>query len=108
MRGVHLGTKTGRTPGVKLGYSQIANLVYLMRKGTVSRHRAFDMMGRNLASNLYHTLRPVAWADHSGRLWGNLLACIDLALGRCDPQRVLALGARRGQAARADRATAPR
>ena len=33
--GVHLGHKQGRGSGVTLGYSQIANAVYLARKGTV-------------------------------------------------------------------------
>jgi hypothetical protein len=33
-RGVHLGTKAARTPGVRLGYSQVVNPVYLARKGT--------------------------------------------------------------------------
>ena len=34
LRGVHLGVKRGRTSGVKLGYSQIANPLYMLRKGT--------------------------------------------------------------------------
>ena len=33
-RGVHLGVKAARQRGVQLGYSQVANPVYLMRKGT--------------------------------------------------------------------------
>ncbi len=37
LEGVHLGTKVGRSPGVRLGYSQIANPVYLMRKRTAER-----------------------------------------------------------------------
>jgi hypothetical protein len=35
MIGVHLGTKRGRTAGIRLGYSQIANPIYLRRKGTL-------------------------------------------------------------------------
>ena len=38
-RGVHLGVKQGRQPGLKLGYSQIANPFYLMRKGTMGLRR---------------------------------------------------------------------
>lgn len=57
-RGVHLGTKTGRTPGMNLGYSQIANPVYLVRKGTLAWPRARNLMMRNVASNLAGTLRP--------------------------------------------------
>lgn len=91
MRGVHLGTKVGRTPGLRLGYSQIANPCYMIRKGTIGRKRARDMMLRNLASNLRGTFFPVEWADYRGRLWGNLLAIADLLTGRSDPERVLRL-----------------
>ena len=33
--GVHLGSNSGRTSGVCFGYSQIANPLYLWRKGTL-------------------------------------------------------------------------
>ena len=88
-RGVHLGTKTGRTPGLNLGYSQIANPVYMLRKGTIAWPRARRLMLRNIASNLLGTLRPRPWADYRGRLIGNMTAILDLCLGRCDPQRIL-------------------
>lgn len=91
LRGVHLGTKTGRTPGKKLGYSQVANLIYLWRKGTITRKAMWIRISRNIASNLRHSLLPVAWADHRGRLLGNLLAFIDLVLGRCIPSRITTL-----------------
>ena len=35
LNGVHLATKSGRISGMKFGYSQIANPVYLVRKGTM-------------------------------------------------------------------------
>lgn len=35
LRGVHRGSKRGRTPGTRLGYSQMANPFYLVRKGTL-------------------------------------------------------------------------
>lgn len=91
MRGVHLGTKTGRTPGVFLGYSQIANPVYLLKKGSISRRHAYEMMARNGASNLVRSLRPPRWADYRGRLRGNLLALTDLMRGRASPDRILTL-----------------
>ncbi len=91
MRGVHLGTKTGRTPGVRLGYSQVANPWYLIGKGTISRKRARDLVMRNVASNLRGTVMPVEWADYRGRLKGNLLALRDVLLGRSDPERILSL-----------------
>jgi hypothetical protein len=37
LRGVHLGTKRSeRSPGKRLGYSQIANPVYIARKETIA------------------------------------------------------------------------
>ena len=47
-RGVHLGTKLGRTSGVRFGYSQMVNPVYLARKGSFSWGRALRSMARNL------------------------------------------------------------
>jgi len=91
MRGVHLGTKTGRTPGVMLGYSQIANPMYLVRKGSMSWRHALTMMSRNTTSNLLHSVRPPAWADFRGRLHGNLIAIGDVLRGRDSPARVLEL-----------------
>jgi len=91
MRGVHLGTKSGRTHGRYLGYSQIANPIYLIRKGTISRRRARDLMLRNIASNLVGTIRPRPWADYRGRLMGNLIALRDVLTGRVRPDRILEL-----------------
>ncbi len=91
MRGVHLGTKSGRTPGVRHGYSQFANPVYLLRKGTISRRHAAKLMGRNFASNLVRSFRPPPWVDYRGRLRGNLLAIRDILTGRDSPARILDL-----------------
>ena len=91
LRGVHLGTKSGRTPGVKLGYSQIANPAYLIRKGTMAPRRALRLMARNVAANALKSLRPEPWVDRRGRLRGNMLALLDLARGRAAPERILDL-----------------
>ena len=88
LRGVHLGTKTGRTPGRKLGYSQMVNPVYLMRKGTMAPRRALRLMARNLASNLIYSVRPRPWTDSRGRLIGNLRGLWDIATGRAAPGRI--------------------
>ncbi len=90
-RGVHLGVKSGRTSGLRLGYSQIANPVYLARKGSYEWRRALWSMARHLAINAVRAFRPEPWVDRRGRLRGNLLALSDLARGRCDPRRILAL-----------------
>jgi len=89
MRGVHLGTKTGRTPGVKLGYSQIANPVYLLRKGSMTPRHVFEMTARNTLSNIMHSFQSRPYADFRGRLKGNLMAVIDLLRGRISPDRIL-------------------
>lgn len=89
--GVHLGARSGRTSGVRLGYSQIANPLYLIRKGTASPRFALTLATRNVIANLVRSLRPEPWIDRRGRLRGNLLALADVARGRADPRRILEL-----------------
>jgi GT2 family glycosyltransferase len=89
--GVHLGIKAGRSSGAKFGYSQIANPIYLIRKGTMSWQHARKLMWRNLASNVVRSLHPEPWVDRRGRLKGNLLALKDMASGRISPRRILHL-----------------
>ncbi len=91
LRGVHLGTKGGRTSGIRLGYSQIANPVYLIRKGTMSVAFAGPLVWRNVLANLGKSFRPEPWIDRRGRLMGNGLALRDLLTGRISPQRILEL-----------------
>jgi len=90
-RGVHLGAKSGRQSGLRLGYSQIANPIYLARKGSFAWLRAARQMARNLAMNIVFSLRPEPYVDRRGRLRGNLLAFRDMVLGKLDPRRILAL-----------------
>ena len=91
-KGVHLGVSGARTSGVRLGYSQIANLVYLCKKGTVEARTASRFIVTSLLSNIYHSVFPKAKFDHRGRLRGNLLAIVDCALGRSNPGKILQLG----------------
>jgi GT2 family glycosyltransferase len=91
MIGIHLGHKGGRSGGLRLGYSQVANPVYLWRKGTYRFDLAFRQMGRNIAANFLKFIRPEPWIDRRGRAKGNLLALLDLMLGRLDPRRILDL-----------------
>ncbi len=88
LRGVHLGTKTGRSSGLRLGYSQIANPLYLNAKGTMIWQRAYNMMFRNFSSNLVRSLYPEPEIDRFGRLRGNLRAIADLLRGRLKPENV--------------------
>jgi len=91
LRGVHLGIKLGRTSGLRFGYSQIVNPVYLIRKGSMSWRHAGKLMWRNIAANLARSVFPEPWVDRKGRLKGNLLAVIDILRGRSSPGRILQL-----------------
>jgi polysaccharide biosynthesis transport protein len=88
-RGVHLGTKVGRSPGMRLGYSQIANPVYLLRKKTMTPRHALIQMARNIAANIARVPRPEPWVDRRGRLKGNIRAIADLLSGRLKPGNIL-------------------
>ena len=89
--GVHLGVKQGRSRGDRLGYSQVANPIYLFGKGSYSFGRAARSVGRNIAANLAGSLRPEAFIDRRGRLRGNVLALFDLLRGQLAPERILDL-----------------
>ncbi len=91
LRGVHLGVKSGRQPGILLGYSQIANPLYLLGKGHFTLRRAVSQMIRNLAMNLWKSFSPEPYVDRRGRLQGNIKAIGELARGRLDPRRILSL-----------------
>jgi len=89
--GVHLGVRSARTSGVRFGYSQVANPLYLARKQTMERSHACRFIYRNLLSNLYHSLRENALFDYRGRLKGNFLALVDILRGIIHPLRILEL-----------------
>ena len=89
--GVHLGHKQGRMRGVTLGYSQIANAVYLGRKGTVPKPYLAKLATKNVLINIARSFWPEPFVDRRGRLRGNLIALADLARGRAKPERVLEL-----------------
>lgn len=87
--GVHQGTKSGRTSGRKLGYSQIANIVYLFGKGTMPRKKGVALITRNMLANHGKMMFPEPWVDRRGRVAGNWLALYDLARGHIRPERIL-------------------
>lgn len=88
-KGIHLGVSSGRTSGIRFGYSQIANPIYLINKGTMTYKFAWSLWQRNLASNIFRTITMNRTKDYKGRLYGNFLALRDLVLRRCHPMRVL-------------------
>ncbi|HXW71460.1 MAG TPA: glycosyltransferase [Methylocella sp.] len=91
MAGVHLGTKTGRTSGVRFGYSQIANPYYLCQKGTSRPYTALRLTLQNISANFVRSLWPEPWIDRRGRAYGNALGFLDFLRGRLDPRRILEL-----------------
>jgi glycosyltransferase involved in cell wall biosynthesis len=86
--GIHLGTRGARSPGKQLGYSQVANVVHMWRKGTMQPNLGQRLLLQNLASNAVRSFYPEPHIDRRGRLLGNLLALGDLVAGKIDPRRI--------------------
>lgn len=86
--GVHCGVKRGRSSGLRLGYSQVVNPVYLARKGTMRPRYALRLVLRQFAANHMRSLRPEPWVDRMGRVRGNWLGLVDLMRGRITPERI--------------------
>lgn len=90
--GVHCGTQSGREArGHELGYSQVANAVYLWRKGSLPGWFALRQVMRNLLANHLRRARAEPWIDRRGRAAGNRQALRDVLAGRDDPARILDL-----------------
>ena len=90
MYGVHLAEKKGRVSGVRFGYSQIANQLYLARKGTVTVSGGLRKATENLAANVVGAARNnETYVDRRGRLIGNLHGLRDVVTGRSSPGRIL-------------------
>ena len=89
--GVHLGAKSGRVSGVRFGYSQLINPIYLVRKGTMPASFAFNLIWRNIAANTVKSFWPEPYIDRRGRLKGNILAAFHLVRGKIEPEFILKL-----------------
>ena len=89
--GVHLGAKSGRTSGLRLGYSQVANPIYLANKGTFTWPRAVQSIFTRCMKNLTRSISPEPYVDRRGRLRGNVLAFRHLFFGSLDPRRITEL-----------------
>jgi GT2 family glycosyltransferase len=89
--GVHRGVKGARLAGVRLGYSQVVNPIYLTRKGTLPTRVAAKLILKNILMNHAKSLFPEPWIDRLGRCKGNWLAIVDVLLGRDHPKNILAL-----------------
>jgi glycosyltransferase involved in cell wall biosynthesis len=85
--GVHLGIKAGRMSGVRFGYSQVVNPLYLRKKGTMSFRKAATLITRNVIANCARTIWFDPLVDRPGRLKGNLLGFADWLRGSLTPER---------------------
>jgi GT2 family glycosyltransferase len=83
--GVHRGVKGGRNSGVKFGWSQIVNPLYLVRKGSMPALYAARLIVKNLIANHIRVFRPEPWVDRWGRVRGNWKAIGYILCGKLDP-----------------------
>jgi GT2 family glycosyltransferase len=90
-RGVHMGVKSGRLAGDRLGYSQVINPIYMLRKGTMTFRQATAQMGRNISINVARAMWPEPFVDRRGRLRGNLRGIADVLRGQIEPERAAAI-----------------
>jgi glycosyltransferase involved in cell wall biosynthesis len=86
--GVHLSAKVGRITGVRMGYAQVANPIYLARKGTFPWSHVFKFIVGPCLKNLVRSLAPEAHIDRLGRFCGNLAAFRDLLTGTLSPTQI--------------------
>jgi GT2 family glycosyltransferase len=91
LHGVHLGFSGGRVSGLRLGYSQVVNPAYLIRKRTIGVAYGLRIAGRNFLANLLRSFNPEPHIDRRGRLRGNLIGLFHLATGRIEPERITTL-----------------
>jgi len=89
--GVHMGVKNSRVPGDRLGYSQVVNPIYLLRKGTMTVGQVASHLFRNISSNVARAARPEPFIDRRGRLRGNFRGLADVLRGRLEPDRAAAI-----------------
>jgi GT2 family glycosyltransferase len=89
--GVHLSVKVGRITGVRMGYAQVANPIYLARKGTFLWSNVFRFIAGPCLKNLVRSFAPEAHVDRLGRFQGNLTAFRDLLAGRLSPEQIVDL-----------------
>jgi GT2 family glycosyltransferase len=89
--GVHLSVKIGRITGVRMGYAQVANPIYLARKGTFLWSNVFRFIVGPFFKNLVRSVAPEAHVDRLGRFRGNLAAFRDLLTGNLSPEQITEL-----------------
>ena len=87
-RCVHLSVQLARPPGMRYGFSQIANPIHLYKKGSITLGElVFFFCARSTLANVLGLLAPKG-IDRKGRLRGNLIAFKLAAFGRCTPDAI--------------------
>jgi len=89
--GVHRGVKRGRTSGLRFGYSQVINPLYLVKKRTMPARYAYKLILKNVGANHARIFWPEPWVDRWGRVRGNWWALWHALTGRIDPRLMLEL-----------------
>jgi GT2 family glycosyltransferase len=89
--GVHLCTKVGRITGTRMGYAQVANPIYLARKGTFPWSHVLRFIAGPFLKNFVRSLAPESHVDRLGRFYGNLAAFRDLLMGTLSPTQIVDL-----------------
>jgi glycosyltransferase involved in cell wall biosynthesis len=90
---VHLGWRSGRVSGVRLGFSTVVNPVYLRRKAKVFSFPFIfvNYWLRCMVGNILGVITRDAEYDRIGLIKGSMIGFWHLLSGRCDPEYVLNL-----------------
>jgi glycosyltransferase involved in cell wall biosynthesis len=90
---IHLGWRSGRVSGLRLGFSTIINPIYLRRKAKIfsRRHIVINFWARCLVGNVLGLITNDQEYDRAGLLRGNVVGFRHLLSGRCEPEHVLQL-----------------
>lgn len=87
--GAHMGHKGGRISGLRYGYSQVANPLFIAKKGNGFTYvMAIKMFVKNIIVNVVKSFYPEAYIDRKGRLKGNAIAIKDLITSCLDPRKI--------------------
>lgn len=85
---VHRGvTSGGRMHGLRLGYSQVVNPVYLAGKRSISYVEALALVTRPMAKNLMLSMAAIRCDSRRARMRGNLIGLADIARRQVTPER---------------------
>jgi GT2 family glycosyltransferase len=87
---VHLGILSGRVSGLRFGFSQIMNPLYLAKKGSVPSvyHVVKNHWAKAVISNIVYSIFGDPYVDRCGRLRGNLIAFRMIVAGEVEPEYV--------------------